>query len=535
MSEVRFPAPEEAIVRYILERHARDFGEATYVRFEDGASWTFAETLAQARGAASGLSTLGVRKGDHVFCWLPNGQAALRAWLGINYLGAVFVPANLGYRGSLLEHVLNLSDAKVGIVHHDLLPRLRAVGRGLLEDVIVVAGEGAPIGGLTLHSETLLEDCGDPGPLAQPLEPWDPMVIIFTSGTTGPSKAVLCSYAHIWTFYHDAMPLIVGRDKRVLDHLPIFHSGGLGLLYGQLSNAGSIVITERFRTDRFWEIVRAHRATTTSLLGAMVPFLMGQPASAEDRSHPLRAVTAAPYNSEVKAFGERFGVDIVAAYSMTELANPVQSETNPRKIGVAGKIRAGQHIRLVDDNDMDVPAGEVGEAVVRCDLPWVMFTEYYKNPEATAAAWRNGWFHTGDLLRRDADGDFFFVDRKKDALRRRGENISAYEVEREIRTFPGIKDAAVVAARSDKSEDEVLACIMAVPGETVDLAALVEYLVPRMPYYMVPRYFRVMEDLPRTPTEKVQKYVLREQGVTADTWDREQAGIFLRRERIGAT
>lgn len=533
MAEARFPTREDAIVWRILERNAADFPDETYARFEDGAEWTFAQTLAEAQQVAHGLAELGVGPGDHVFSWLPNGPEALRTWLGINYLGAVFVPANLSYKGGLLEHVVQLSDAKVGVVHKDLIARLADVDCGSLKHVIVVGGVPSPVEGLTFHDQAMLHAASLVHSPGESLEPWSPMVIIFTSGTTGPSKAVLCSYAHMWTFYHDAMPHIVGRKERLLVNFPIFHSGGLGLLYGQLSNGGSAVISGAFKTSQFWDVIRQHNVTTTGLLGAMVPFLLSEPPSPSDRGHALRAVNAVPYTPDVRSFGDRFGVDVVTAYSMTELANPIQSELNPAKYGVAGRLRSGQHIRIVDENDIEVGIGEVGEAIVRCDLPWVMFTEYYKNPQATGEAWRNGWFHTGDLMRRDADGDFFFVDRKKDALRRRGENVSAFEVEREIRSFPGVMDTAVVAVKSEQSEDDILACIAPVDGAEIDLQALVAYLVPRMPYYMVPRYFRSMATLPRTPTEKVQKYVLRQEGVTADTWDREAAGIILRGEKIG--
>ncbi|MGQ2928892.1 MAG: AMP-binding protein [Sphingopyxis sp.] len=533
MSDMPFPTPDQAVTRHLLERQAREHPDDLYMRFQDGSEWSFAEALDQAHRAAGALKRLGVEQGDLVLYWLPNGMAAVREWLGTHMLGGVFVPANLAYRGSLLRHVLWLADAKVGLVHRDLMPRLAEVERGMLEKIIVVGGDAAPIEGLELHDETMLGEAGSAGDLTQPIAPWDDMAIIFTSGTTGPSKAVMCSYAHMWTFYHAAMPAMIGRDYRHLAHLPIFHSGGFGCLYGQLSNAGSVVLVESFKTDQFWQIVRDHGANTTTLLGAMIPFLLSTPPSDDDRNHSLKSVSAVPYTADVKAFTARFGVGAFAAYSMTELANPVQSPLNPDKIGVAGRLRPGQHIRLVDEHDIEVPEGAVGEAILRCDQPWTMFSGYYKNPEATAEAWRNGWLHTGDLLRRDADGDYFFVDRRKDAIRRRGENISAYEVEQEIRAFDGVKEAAVIGVASDKTEDEVMACIMPSDGAAIDLMALTDFLATRLPHYMVPRYFRLMPDLPRTPTQKIQKYALRDDGVTADTWDREAAGIRLRRERIG--
>jgi crotonobetaine/carnitine-CoA ligase len=219
---------------------------------------------------------------------------------------------------------------------------------------------------------------------------------------------------------------------------------------------------------------------------------------------------------------------------MSELCGPVASGINPPKLGVSGRLRPGFDVRLVDDNDNEVPVGEVGEFTIRAERPWQLLTEYYGNPEATAKAWRNGWFHTGDLLRKDEDGWYYFVDRKKDAMRRRGENISSHEVEMEIFKHEAIREVAAYAAKSEIAEDEVMICISFAPGRVVDHAVLIDFLVPRMPHYAVPRYVRVMEDLPKTPTGKLLKDVLRQQGVTHDTWDREAHGIIIKRQKIGA-
>jgi crotonobetaine/carnitine-CoA ligase len=189
-------------------------------------------------------------------------------------------------------------------------------------------------------------------------------------------------------------------------------------------------------------------------------------------------------------------------------------------------------VRVVDENDCEVEDGVVGELIVRTDMPFGLNHGYHKNAEATASAWRNGWFHTGDAFRRDSDGNFFFVDRIKDAIRRRGENISSFEVEKEIVAHDDVRDVAVVGVPSEFGEDDVMAIISPVPGRTIDLVALVEFLRPRLAHFMVPRYFRIIEDLPRTPTEKVQKHILRSEGITADSWDREKAGINIKRERL---
>ena len=208
---------------------------------------------------------------------------------------------------------------------------------------------------------------------------------------------------------------------------------------------------------------------------------------------------------------------------MTEISTPLISGANPSKPGICGRPRDGVELRLVDANDMPVPDGTPGELIIRTDDPWTMSHGYHGRPEATAAAWRNGWFHTGDMFQRDADGDFRFVDRLKDAIRRRGENISSYEVEVEVLAHPDVREAAVVAVPSDVSEDEVLAVLAPVAGRTIDPQAVVEFLEPRLPRFMIPRYIRLVDALPKTPTAKVEKHVLRDIGLTPDCWDRGDA------------
>jgi carnitine-CoA ligase len=218
---------------------------------------------------------------------------------------------------------------------------------------------------------------------------------------------------------------------------------------------------------------------------------------------------------------------------MTEISSPIVSDPNPSKRGTCGKVRKGVEVRLVDENDCEVALGEVGEMLVRTDRPWAMNSGYYKMPEATARAWRNGWFHTGDAFRQDEDGYFFFVDRMKDAIRRRGENISSFEVEAEIVAHPDVREAAAIAVPSELDEDEVMAVVAPAPGKTIDPVALIEFLRDRMAHFMIPRYIRVLPELPKTPSAKVLKTELRKEGITPDTWDRDKAGIQIKRDRIG--
>lgn len=220
---------------------------------------------------------------------------------------------------------------------------------------------------------------------------------------------------------------------------------------------------------------------------------------------------------------------------MTEISTPIISEPNPRVRGTCGKARPGVEVRLVDENDCEVPPGKTGEMILRTDRPWGMNSGYYKNAEATAKAWRNGWFHTGDAFQRDEEGNYFFVDRMKDAIRRRGENISSFEVEAEVAAHPDVSEAAAVAVPSDLAEDDVMVILAPVEGRSLDPAELIDWLRPRMAYFMIPRYVRVLPALPKTPSNKVLKHELRAEGVTPDTWDRDAAGIRLKSERFTAT
>ncbi|HWK68912.1 MAG TPA: AMP-binding protein [Rhizobiaceae bacterium] len=529
----RMPAPEACVQRYMLERWASVQPEKTFAIFTDGSEWTYAETLREAVTTANALRALGVRQGERVLCWLPNSADCLRVWFGLNYLGAVFVPLNLAYRGNLLRHAVKLSEARLGIVHADLHQRLGEVQLSRLEEIVVLGGRGSDVPGLKVHqADKLASQNIAPPTLDRAIAPWDMQSIIFTSGTTGPSKGVMSSYVHLYSMA--AAAPFLRSDDRYMINLPMFHSGGVMPVTAMLIHGGSIVMVDAFDTEAFWPTVRRTGITTAILLGVMGGFLLKRPASEDDRNHTLRTCTYVPLNDTAPKFHERFGTEIHTHFNMTEISMPIVSEPNPTALGSAGKPRTGVQVRLVDENDCEVPVGAVGEMVIRTDCPWAMNHGYAGNAEATAAAWRNGWFHTGDGFRRDEKGNFYFVDRLKDAIRRRGENISSFEVESEVLSHPAVREAAAVAVKSEIAEDEVMAVVALKDEASFDPAELIEFLRPRMAHFMIPRYVRVVDALPRTPTAKIEKIKLREQGVTADTWDRDAAGIVVKREKVGA-
>jgi carnitine-CoA ligase len=506
----------------LLQRNADQLPELTVLKFDSGERYTTGELLRAVREHAAGLQALGVKQDDYVLSWLPNGPTAVLTWLALNMLGAVYVPINTAYKGRLLQHVIHNSGASLMIGAGALLERLTAIETGTLQRIVVLGNERPALPRIQLLPASALQ--GEAVLLQAParaIQPWDTQCVIFTSGTTGPSKGVLCSYRHTYTaaveFKH------VGAGDTNLVALPMFHIGGILGINFALIHGGTAALVERFRTQTFWETVRTLNVTAVGLLGTMVQFLMQQPAQASDKSHGLRTAVIAPYGEEALAFAKRFNVEVFTEFNMTELSVPLWVGPNPTVRGTCGKPRAGVQLKLVDAFDNPVAAGAAGELIVRCDEPWTLSHGYLNDPVATAKTWRNGWFHTGDLFMRDTDDNYFFVDRVKDMIRRRGENISSFEVEAELLAYPGVKAAAAVAVPGDGGEDEVLAVLSMQPSTVLEPAALIQFLEPRMAKFMIPRYVRVMDELPLTPTQKIEKHVLRSQGVTADTWERQVA------------
>ena len=531
-ADPRIPDRSTCVLRYLVDRWADERGEQVFVIFDSGDEWTYAELKRQVVAKAAGLRAAGVAQGDHVAFWLPNGPDALLLYFAINYLGAVFVPFNTAYRGNLLEHVVANSDARIICVHPELMPRLAEVDRSALELAIVTTTlDHADIPGLrSIRNSEVIGAPDDPLPLDRPIDPWDSQSIIYTSGTTGPSKGVLSSYLHMFSNAGPESWPMVGGDDRYLIAAPIFHIGGMGPAFVMLARGGSIAMMDNFTTRDFWPFVKRTRCTAAFLLGVMATFLIKEPPSPSDRDHSLRLAFMVPFTDDAPAFAERFGVDIYTIFNMTEISSPLVSVANPPKRGTCGRPRAGVDVRLVDRNDCEVGVGEVGEMIVRTDRPWAMNSGYYKNPQATAEAWRNGWFHTGDAFRRDADGDFYYVDRIKDSIRRRGENISSFEVEAEACAHSAVREAAAIGVPSEIGEDEVMLIVAPTEGADIDPVELTQFLVGRLPYFMVPRFIRILPDLPKTPSNKVIKTDLRTQGITPDSWDREAAGLRQRRE-----
>ena len=529
------PAREQAVLGPLLEHWAQATPDRVFAIFENGEQWTWAQTLTRVRATAQALRALGVGPGDAVAAWLPNGPTLLLVWFASNYLGARYCPINTSFKGQLLAHVISNAGARLLVCHTGLVERLHDIDLAQVQ-TIITSGDCAtqavkgrallPISALDGNAQAL-------GP-APEVQPWDIYAIIYTSGTTGPSKGVLASFLQLY-----ASGLLsygyMGPDDRILVNLPMFHVGGTNSVFAALVRGASFVLVQGFDSQQFWNQIRTYRCTTTSgLIGAMTEFLAKAPPEAGERDNPLRIVTLAPVTPQTVTLAERYGFSYLTGFNMTEVSVPLLAELDTHAFGSCGKPRTRIACRLVDEHDIEVPAGQVGELILRPDLPWTLTPGYHGMPEATARAWRNGWFHTGDIFRKDAQGHYFFVDRAKDAIRRRGENISSLEVEREVLAFPAVQEAAAIPVPSPNGEDEVMVVVSPRAGLVIDPEALLHFLIPRMAHFMVPRFVRTRDSLPKTPTNKIQKAELRKEGITADTWDREAAGIVIKRERLGS-
>jgi crotonobetaine/carnitine-CoA ligase len=526
---------EPRVVGELVEERARVHKDRTFMIFKDE-QITYDELDRFSNRCANAFLELGIVKGDKVSIMLQNCPDFIYIWLGLAKIGAVEVPVNTNYKGEFLRHIVDQSDSRILLIDRQYLDRLKIIEDDLkkLEKVIVLGAqekqESNEIQIPTINYDVFFDNSEDAVDVT--VHPWDPISIIYTSGTTGLSKGALGPHkfwivvAEKMLEYRDG-----GKDDIFYTFLPLYHFNAqvLTTLTALVAEA-QMVLSDRFSASRFWDEIRHYGATQFNYLGAVIPILAKQPKKDNDADNPASIALGAgcPANimEEVEA---RFGIKCLEGFGMTEIGIPIHVRVNDRRAGSCGKPMDIYEFMLVDDDDNEVPTGEIGEILFRPKEPFTMMLEYYNMPEKTLEACRNLWFHTGDLAKKDEDGYYYFVDRKKDALRRRGENISSFEVERAINTHPKILESAAVAVKSELAEDEVKICVVLQSGENLDYEELIHYANDRMPYFAVPRYVEFMDKLPKTPTERIQKYLLKQAGVTENTWDQEKAGIKITR------
>lgn len=518
----------------LLERQADAYGQKECLVTRQG-TFSFAELPSMAARYAAMLHDHGVRPGDRVATISENRLEVLQLFLGCAWGGAIFVPVNTASKGLQLEHVLRDADPRVLVVESDLLQRLDTVERspGSLERVWALAGDdGDPLPTLWRDRPIARLPEGARAATLDPPAPSDTVAILYTSGTTGPSKGVECPHAQ-FTYWGEIVGgrfLGVSPDDVLFTCLPLFHTNALNAFVQALVGGATFSLGSRFSATRFWETLATSNATITYLLGAMVSILCARDPGPHDRAHRVTRALAPATPAELwETMRERFGIHVVEGHGMTEtngVIGPLDGEQRP---GYMGRVTPGFKARVVDDDGRVVEPGVAGELLVSADEPTAFASRYWRNEKATHAAWVDGWFHTGDRVVADSDGYFKFQDRAKDAIRRRGENISAWEVEQVLLLHPAIAEAAAIGVPSPLGEDDVMACVVARDSSDPPVPAeLIEFCRSRLAYFAIPRYVEFFDQLPLTENGKVKKYALRARGPQPATWDREAAGIVVR-------
>lgn len=500
--------------------------------FSDGTTvWSGADAIEIAARRAGTLAAHGIKRGDRVALLCGNRAEFMEVVLGCGWLGAVVVPINTASRGPQLAHILRNSGARLLVAEAHLVDVVHALdAQDLPLEHIWLIDEPAANSLEPRYGTTPLPPAAAPVPAAD-VDEGEAFAVLYTSGTSGLSKGVICPHAQFyWWGYNTARDLGVVAGDILYTCLPLFHTNALNSFFQAMLHDAQLVVGRRFSASGFFDALVATQATVTFVLGAMVPILLGRPVTANERQHRVRVALAPGVPGHFQQeFTARCGIALIDGYGSTETNAVIGGVASAQRPGYMGRLAEGFEARVVDEHDRPVPDGEPGELILRASEPFSFANGYLGMPAETVKAWRNLWFHTGDRVIREADGYFRFVDRQKDAIRRRGENISSYEVEQVLLSHPSVETAAVFAVKSALAEDEVMAVIGLRDGEALEPLDLIRYCEPRLPYFAVPRYLDFEQELPKTENGKIQKFKLRETGVTATTWDLEMSGYQLKR------
>jgi carnitine-CoA ligase len=533
------PLHERTLAR-VLRTQAQAQGDKPFLLYY-GRKFSYAQVYEQSRRIAAGLSAAGVRPQQQVAIMMENRPENLWLLFALGIIGAVAVPINTASRGDLLAYYVRQSDSVAMVVDGAFVERFAAVQSDCpkLRLVCVVPDDSPepPAEAAFRNVEVVAwqkvadappPDKDVPGPAYS-----DPLQILYSSGTTGPSKGSMISNAtairaamkHVEFFGYDSTDVMYTC-------LPMFHGNALNCTVLPALLAGATVaLSRRYSTSGFWREINESGATRTSLLSAMINFLWLKTPSQEERTHRLKTCLVVPPPEFALEFEKRFNVRLTSLYALGDFgyATMLGADEPRSKIRSAGRPLPEVTIAILDEDDMPVPQGQVGQICLRSNEAWFGRQGYYNMSDLWVSVTRNLWLHTGDTGFIDEDGYLYFAGRSKDLIRRRGENISAIQVEDILRRHPAVADAAVYAVRAEYLEDEVMASVVCKEGQSLDSVELVKFCAPKMAYFMAPRFVEVVPELPLTPTGKVEKYKLRESAEKrlAHIWDREKSGIVL--------
>ena len=529
MPAIDFSSSEIRNLGAVLREYARKTPRSVCLLSEDS-RFTFSEVNEAANRVANTLSAMGVRKGSRVVIFMRNRIEYVELVFGINKLGAIWVPINADYKGEWLLEAIN--DCLPTLLISDLAMSERLVplvDRINCKSIIVADGAAALSGRPGVTDYEVIRRASSAEPALVEIAPSDTAAILWTSGTTGKSKGVMQSHGAWINVGEVGNRNFDTRDGDVSHNcMPLYNSGAwAGSIFRAIIAGIPVALDGPFSVTSFWDRIRKFNATQAQTLGAMHMFLWNKPETPQDADNPLRVAAMVPMPENVIGpFMKRFGMErIIQGYGQSEvmiLLSRICSPGDTGKPNSLGVVNPDIELRLVDDNDVEVGPGASGEFALRPKKPNLIFSGYFNQPEVTDEAFRNGCYHTGDIGMRDADGDYFFVDRKKDYIRYKGRSISSFQVERVVSAHPAIELCAAygVPSKELESESEIKLDIVLKPNMSADPSAVARFINDNAPYFLVPRYIEIVEALPYTPTNKVEKYKLREKGLNPATWDR---------------
>jgi len=510
---------------------------------------TYGQFMRHAKALASHFLHAGVQPEDAVLIFAANSIAALHAWMATAWLGAMDVSVNTGYRGQPLRHVFELAKPKLIVCDAELMPYIAELSADFfgVPHVVVIPEareQAAPLDTLQAQHPALrildyAQLIASPAPDAPPAWPavrvHSPASVVFTSGTTGPAKGVVMPHGHVCLLaYTTAQATHMTAADVFYSAHPLFHIAGKFMgVFATFMTGGELVLDRKFDAGQWLGRIRSSGATLSIAHGPMIEMIHAQPEAHDDADNPLTRLMCCPLpKRRGQEFQSRFNVTGIEMWGMSEVGCPIWTRPQEKDgLGSCGQVLTDwYHVELVDpQTDFPVPVGEAGEIVVRPKYPWTTMLGYLGMPQATLDAWRNLWFHTGDIAIRDAGGNVFYVDRKDDRIRRRSENISSYDIESATADFPGVQECAAVGVETEyENDDDILVYVVPCAQAQIDPAQLLAFLARRLPHFMVPRYIELIDALPRTPTNKVRKKQLKQRGIGGNTWDRKRAGIQLK-------
>ncbi|MGB3364606.1 MAG: AMP-binding protein [Thermodesulfobacteriota bacterium] len=529
----------------VLKDQAKKLGKKPFLQFGYNKPLSFYQTNKLANKIANGLTEMGIKKGDKVAVYMPNSEDYVITWFGILKMGAVMVPINTGYKMDFLQYIIDSSDSTVLFIAEEYLERMPPIAKKIpqLKNAIVWTRDGSSKfdkHGYNFKKMTSYTDFITPQKTAEPkvdITFVDHARLMYTSGTTGRSKGVVRPCAADYSSANNyAQIMDVGPNDVCFTCLPLFHSNAMVMsVYPALIKGAKVVVEEKYSASNFWKWMVDHEVTKFNIVGTISYFMWNTPPVPEEKQHKVKLVLGSPAPHDIiEEFMKRFNIKFMEGYGLTEIGQCTWMRPGEVfRVGSCGKEAPGYEIKIGNpETDEEVARGEIGEIIVRPRTPNLMLHYYHKMPQKTVDDFRNFWFHTGDAGRMDKDGYIYFVDRVKDYLRCKGENISSFEVEKTVGSHPDVEESGAIGVKAEGgryAEDELMIVVVPKKGKTIDPIKLIKFLEPKMPYFMIPRFIRFEKSLPKTGTLRVQKNKLREKGITKDTWDMKKAGYKVKR------